>query len=173
MMRERSMLRDCAALLPILVGACARESQPLPGGHFAAWNRAGSEVRYEQALERAASEPGALRTRSGLIYREIKPGIGPATSKEQTVTVRFQGKTADGTVVDDSAAYGGELTVHLDQLRTCEREVLERMRVGGTSRFVCPLDRDREKERVNQPAVPVFVEVTLLDVGRPPPQHGH
>jgi hypothetical protein len=161
-----------AVLLAVLCGACAREPETVRGGHFAAWSPAGSRVLYEQALAQAASEPGAVRARSGLVFREITPGTGAAPSEGQTVTVRFQGRTADGAVVDDSAAYGGELTVLFGELRPCEHEALARMRVGGTSRFLCPLDREREGDSRGL-AIPVTVEVTLVDVGRPVPQHGH
>jgi len=53
-------------------------------------------------LEKAAAEPGAVKTDSGLIYREVKAGSGAAPSATDTVTVNYRGTLVNGTEFDSS-----------------------------------------------------------------------
>jgi FKBP-type peptidyl-prolyl cis-trans isomerase len=131
-----------------------------------------SRKQYEALAARVGAEPGAERTKSGLVYEQLEPGSGATPRGSDTVTVRYQIKAPDGTVVEDSAAYGGTVTVRLDQLRPCQREVLSRMRVHGRSRFVCPLPDRTDGAHPGQ-LRPVSIEVTLVDVGRPLSHPGH
>ncbi len=53
-------------------------------------------------LDKAAAEPGAVKTSSGLVYRELKPGSGPSPMASDTVKVNYRGTLVDGTEFDSS-----------------------------------------------------------------------
>ena len=42
-------------------------------------------------VEKAAAQPGAVRTESGLVYREITPGTGAHPTASDTVKVNYRG----------------------------------------------------------------------------------
>ena len=42
-------------------------------------------------LEKAAAEPGAKKTASGLVYRELRPGTGASPKATDTVKVHYRG----------------------------------------------------------------------------------
>jgi FKBP-type peptidyl-prolyl cis-trans isomerase len=138
--------------------------------HFSA----GPAAEYEAFLAQLAAEPGAVRTRSGLVYRDLAPGSGAAPRESDTIAVRFQTKTLGGRVVEDSTAYGGAVTVALDQVAPCMREAVLRMKAGGVSRFACPLPVNTDCARcpADVPA-PLAVEATLVGVGQALPAPGH
>jgi FKBP-type peptidyl-prolyl cis-trans isomerase FkpA len=48
-------------------------------------------------LAKAAGEPGAVKTPSGLIYREIRPGTGASPKATDTVKVNYRGTLVDGS----------------------------------------------------------------------------
>jgi FKBP-type peptidyl-prolyl cis-trans isomerase FkpA len=139
-------------------------------GHFGG----DPNAAYARFQAQVAAEPGAVRTSSGLVYRELSPGDGAAPGESETVTVRYRVTTPDGRVIEDSGAYGGAVTVDLEQIQPCMREAVLRMRSGGASRFVCPLPEQPAGERAAAtPPAPLAIEVTLVAVGQPLPQPGH
>ncbi len=56
----------------------------------------------DQVIEKAAAEPGAEKTASGLIYRELTPGSGASPSATDTVKVNYRGTLPDGNEFDSS-----------------------------------------------------------------------
>jgi FKBP-type peptidyl-prolyl cis-trans isomerase FkpA len=176
-MRSIRLVALAAALAA--AGGCGPHAAPQPMGHFAAAPVAtprptpDTAVRqtYQRVLDQVAAEPGAVRTRSGLVYRDLSQGSGPAPRESDTVTVRYQVKAPDGRVVEDSTTSGDTVTVALTAIRPCVREAMLRMRVGGVSRFICPWS----EEDGGSPAAPapVVVEATLVAVGQPLPPPGH
>lgn len=116
--------------------------------------------------EQAAAE-GAEKTESGLIYSEITPGEGASPSATDTVTVHYHGTLRDGTVFDSSVDRGQPATFRLNQVIACWTEALQRMKVGGKSRIVCPPDLaygDRGAGKIKPGSALVF-EVELLGIG--------
>jgi FKBP-type peptidyl-prolyl cis-trans isomerase FkpA len=89
-------------------------------------------------LDKAAKEPGAVRTASGLIYTELKPGAGASPKATDTVTVHYRGTLVDGTEFDSSYARNEPTQFPLNQVIPCWREGVQKMKVGGKSRLVCP-----------------------------------
>lgn len=175
-MRLPREVRIGGTALLVALSACTARSLHSPAAIRDADDSDAERTRahFERVLAQAAAEPGAKRTRSGMVYRELAAGRGAVPSGDDTVTLRYQTKTESGEIVGDSAAEGGAVTVVLAQIGTCEREALTRMRAGGTSRFVCPLrEKDLEARPVPRRPVPLFIEVTLIDVGRPLPAPGH
>ena len=88
-------------------------------------------------LEKAAAEPGAQKTASGLIYRELTPGSGASPSATDTVRVHYRGTLVDGKQFDSS--YGGKpAEFPLNRVIKCWTEGVQMMKVGGKARLVCP-----------------------------------
>ena len=88
-------------------------------------------------LEKAAAEPGAQKTASGLIYRELTAGSGASPKATDTVKVHYRGTLVDGKEFDSS--YGGKpAEFPLNRVIKCWTEGVQMMKVGGKSRLVCP-----------------------------------
>lgn len=91
-------------------------------------------------LEKAAKEPGAMRTGSGLIYREVKAGSGPQPKATDTVKVHYRGTLTDGTEFDSSYSRGQPAEFPLNAVIPCWTEAVQKMKVGGKAKLVCPSD---------------------------------
>ncbi len=92
-----------------------------------------------------AAEPGAEVTPSGMVYFEITPGSGASPGPSSTVVVHYIGMLRNGTVFDSSYVRGEPSTVTLaqqddQQVIPCWNEGVQRMKVGGKSRLVCPAE---------------------------------
>ncbi|WP_375765599.1 FKBP-type peptidyl-prolyl cis-trans isomerase [Archangium gephyra] len=130
---------------------------------------AGAEKEKEKArvyLEAAAKEPGAERTESGLIYTSITQGTGAQPGPTDAVTVNYRGMLTDGKEFDSSFKRGEPTDFPLSGVIKCWTEGVQKMRVGGRARLVCPSDLaygDRGTPVIPGGAALVF-EVELLDV---------
>lgn len=89
-------------------------------------------------LEKAAKEPGAVKSDSGLVYRELRPGSGPSPKASDTVKVNYRGTLTDGSEFDSSYKRNEPLSFPLSQVIPCWTEGVQRMKVGGKSQLVCP-----------------------------------
>jgi FKBP-type peptidyl-prolyl cis-trans isomerase FkpA len=85
-----------------------------------------------------AALPGATRTGSGLVMIPVHAGTGASPGPNDQVTVNYQGKLIDGTVVDASAPQGAPAQFSLGSVIPCWSEALTLMKVGGRNRIVCP-----------------------------------
>lgn len=93
------------------------------------------ESRY---LAKAEAEPGAVKTPSGLIYRETTPGTGPSPSAADTVKVHYRGTLLDGTEFDSSYSRNEPAQFPLNRVIPCWTEGVQKMKVGGKATLVCP-----------------------------------
>jgi len=91
-------------------------------------------------LDEAAAAPGAVRTDSGLIYKEIEAGSGPSPGPTDRIKVHYHGTLRDGTVFDSSRDRGEPATFSLNRVIACWSEALQMMKVGGRADIVCPAD---------------------------------
>jgi FKBP-type peptidyl-prolyl cis-trans isomerase FkpA len=118
-------------------------------------------------LDKAAAEPGAIRTPSGLIYRELTAGSGPSPKATDTVKVHYRGTLVDGTVFDSSYDRNEPAEFPLNQVIRCWTEGVQKMKVGGKSRLVCPASIGYG-ERGSPPAIPggaaLVFEIELLEI---------
>jgi FKBP-type peptidyl-prolyl cis-trans isomerase FkpA len=118
-------------------------------------------------LDKAAAEPGAIRTTSGLIYREVKAGDGPSPKATDTVKVHYRGTLVDGTVFDSSYERNEPVEFPLNQVIRCWTEGVQKMKVGGKSRLVCPASIGYG-ERGSPPVIPggatLVFEIELLGI---------
>jgi len=119
-------------------------------------------------LEKAAAEPGATKTSSGLVYRELRPGTGASPRPTDTVKVNYRGTLTNGTEFDSSYKRNEPATFPLNRVIPCWTEGLQRMKVGGKAQLVCPADL-AYGDRGAPPDIPggatLIFEVELLGIG--------
>jgi len=94
--------------------------------------------RSRDALAHFAKEKGAVTSATGLIFISAREGTGAAPKADDTVKVEYEGKLPDGTAVDASRRQGGPTSLSLGSVIPCLREGLQKMKVGGMARLVCP-----------------------------------
>ncbi len=120
-------------------------------------------------LEKAAQEPGAVKTESGLIYRELKTGTGPSPQATDTVKVNYRGTFVNGTEFDSSYKRNEPAQFPLNGVIKCWTEGVQKMRVGGQARLVCP--SDIAYGDMGRPGIPggasLIFEIELLEIVRP------
>jgi FKBP-type peptidyl-prolyl cis-trans isomerase FkpA len=120
------------------------------------------------ALDKAAAEPGAIRTPSGLVYRELRAGTGASPKATDSVKVNYRGTLTNGTEFDSSYKRNEPAQFPVNQVIPCWTEGLQRMRVGGKSQLVCPASL-AYGDRGAPPDIPggatLIFEVELLAIG--------
>jgi FKBP-type peptidyl-prolyl cis-trans isomerase FkpA len=118
-------------------------------------------------LDKAAREPGAVRTDSGLVYRELRPGTGASPLSTDTVTVHYRGTLTNGVEFDSSYKNNEPAEFPLNRVVQCWREGVKKMKVGGKSQLVCPASIGYG-ERGSPPEIPggatLIFEVELLSI---------
>jgi FKBP-type peptidyl-prolyl cis-trans isomerase FkpA len=89
-------------------------------------------------IEKMASEDGAIKTESGLVYLEITPGTGSSPTANSVVTAHYHGTLRDGTVFDSSVQRDKPFTSPLGKVIPCWVEAMQIMKEGGKSKVTCP-----------------------------------
>lgn len=79
-----------------------------------------------------------MRTPSGLVYKELQAGSGKSPLATDTVKVNYRGTLTDGTEFDSSYTRNQPAEFPLNQVIPCWTEGVQKMKVGGKSRLVCP-----------------------------------
>ena len=130
--------------------------------------RADKEKQKSKAfLDKMAKEPGAKKSASGLIYFEVKAGSGAAPAATDKVKAHYKGTLIDGTVFDASDKHGTEpMEFALNGVISCWTEGIQKMKVGGKAKLVCPSDiayGDRGTGGIPGGATLIF-EVELVDI---------
>ena len=118
-------------------------------------------------LAEMAAAPGAEKTASGLIYFEITPGTGASPKATDRVKVHYKGTLRDGTVFDSSYDNGTPVEFPLNRVIKCWTEGLQKMKVGGKAKLVCPADiayGERGAPPRIGPGETLVFEVELLDI---------
>ena len=140
------------------IGAFAKERS----AHVAEQQKSAS-VSY---LEKAAAEPGAVKTSSGLVYRELRAGTGDSPKATDTVKVQYRGTLLDGTEFDSSYRRNEPAQFPLNGVIPCWTEGVQKMKVGGKAMLVCPSDLaygDQGRPSIPGGATLVF-EIELLEI---------
>jgi FKBP-type peptidyl-prolyl cis-trans isomerase FkpA len=117
-------------------------------------------------LLKAAAEPGAVKTESGLVYRELTPGSGSTPKDTDTVKVQYRGTLVDGTEFDSSYRRNQPAQFPLNGVIPCWREGVQKMKVGGKAKLACPASLaygDRGNPAIPGGATLIF-EVELLEI---------
>jgi FKBP-type peptidyl-prolyl cis-trans isomerase FkpA len=86
----------------------------------------------------AAKEAGAIVTPSGLVYRSLREGNGANPVASDVVKVHYRGTLANGTEFDSSYARNAPAEFPLSGVIPCWTEGVQRMKVGGKAKLVCP-----------------------------------
>jgi FKBP-type peptidyl-prolyl cis-trans isomerase FkpA len=150
-------MRALVVVLAVACIGCSSTSSSSPGS--------GDSKAY---LEKAAAQPGAVRTDSGLIYRELRAGSGGSPSRTDTVTVNYRGTLVDGTEFDSSYKRNEPASFPLNQVIPCWTEGVQKMKVGGKSELVCPASI-AYGDGGSPPTIPggatLVFEVELLRIG--------
>ncbi len=118
-------------------------------------------------LAKAASEKGATKTATGIVIQMIKEGKGASPKEADTVKVHYHGTLTDGTVFDSSVQRGEPATFPLAQVIPCWTEGVQRVKVGGKARLICPANLaygDRGAPPAIKPGATLIFEVELLDI---------
>ncbi|RYF72377.1 MAG: FKBP-type peptidyl-prolyl cis-trans isomerase [Comamonadaceae bacterium] len=76
---------------------------------------------------------------SGLIYQSLKEGTGASPAATDTVRVHYRGTFPDGGKEFDSSYSRNEPTEFpLNRVIPCWTEGVQKMKVGGKAKLVCP-----------------------------------
>jgi FKBP-type peptidyl-prolyl cis-trans isomerase FkpA len=86
----------------------------------------------------AAKEPGAVVTKSGLVYRAITEGKGASPGASDKVKVHYRGTLADGTEFDSSYKRNEPIDFPLNRVIPCWTEGVQMIKVGGKAKLTCP-----------------------------------
>ncbi|HUA87145.1 MAG TPA: FKBP-type peptidyl-prolyl cis-trans isomerase [Bryobacteraceae bacterium] len=144
-------MRTCLFFFAVLLAACS------------------SKPEGQAFLDKAAAEPGAIRTPSGLVYKDLRPGNGPSPRPTDVVTVNYRGTLTDGTEFDSSYKRNQPAQFPLSQVIPCWTEGLQRMKVGGKAQLVCP-SNIAYGDAGSPPVIPggatLVFEVELLRIGQ-------
>jgi FKBP-type peptidyl-prolyl cis-trans isomerase FkpA len=160
-------LADAAAGTPALdAQAYSAKMQEFAKGR--AMRRAEAEkTRGAEALAAAAAEPGAVKTDSGMVYRELVAGQGETPKPTDSVEVHYRGTLVDGSEFDSSYKRGEPAKFGLNRVVKCWTEGLQKMKPGGKAKLVCPSELaygDRGRPGIPPGATLIF-EVELLSIG--------
>ncbi len=144
--------------------------------------RAAKEKEKGKAfLEQATKEAGVEKLENGLIFKSLTPGTGASPQASDRVKVHYQGTLTDGTEFDSSIKRGQPAEFVLSQVIPCWTQGVQKMKVGGKAKLVCPSEiayGDRGAPPKIGPGATLVFEVELLEIlaaaapSAPPPGHG-
>jgi FKBP-type peptidyl-prolyl cis-trans isomerase FkpA len=127
---------------------------------------AAEKERGKALLDAASKEAGAQKTATGLVYRETLAGTGATPAATDKVKVHYRGTLVDGTEFDSSIGRGQPAEFALNGVIPCWTEGLQKMKVGGKAKLVCPAELaygDRGRPGIPPGATLVF-EVELIEI---------
>jgi FKBP-type peptidyl-prolyl cis-trans isomerase FkpA len=125
------------------------------------------------AVAAYASQKGAVKSDTGLIFISVKEGTGAQPKATDKVKVNYEGKLMDGTVFDSSYKRGQPIEFPLNGVIPCWTEGVQKMKVGGEATLVCPPSiayGERGAPGAIPPNAALVFKVELLGVtpGAPP-----
>ncbi|HWI15729.1 MAG TPA: FKBP-type peptidyl-prolyl cis-trans isomerase [Burkholderiales bacterium] len=118
---------------------------------------------------KAAKEPGAVVTKSGLVYRATQEGSGESPSASDTVRVHYRGTFPDGREFDSSYKRGQPAEFPLNRVIPCWTEGVQRMKTGGKAKLTCPPGiayGQRGAGGVIPPNATLVFDIELLEIMR-------
>jgi FKBP-type peptidyl-prolyl cis-trans isomerase FkpA len=123
-------------------------------------------LKGEEFLEEFVKS-GATKTASGLAYKVIKTGTGPAPAKNDMVVINYKASLIDGTVYAHNEDQNGPAMFSMQQLIPGWAEGMMLMKAGGKMKMVIPQELAFGKVGLS-PSVPggstIVVDVELVAV---------
>ncbi len=92
----------------------------------------------DDAINKAAREKGAVKTSSGMVYVSLKDGSGKSPTAASTVEVNYRGTLTNGKEFDSSYKRNQSISFPLSGVIPCWTEGVQKMKVGGKAKLVCP-----------------------------------
>lgn len=92
----------------------------------------------EAFLKENATKEGVKTSASGLQYKITKEGEGKKPTKDDVVTVEYEGRLIDGTVFDSSKANGGPVSFPVSQVIPGWTEGIQLLKEGGEATLYIP-----------------------------------
>ncbi len=132
---------------------------------------AAEKAKSEPFIAAAAKEPGAVTSPTGLVFRSVQEGTGAVPALTDLVKVHYTGTLIDGKVFDSSVQRGQPAEFPLNGIIPCWTEGLQKMKVGGKAKLVCPSSiayGDQGRPGVIPPGATLVFDVELLEA-RPRP----
>ena len=117
----------------------------------------------------AAKEKGAIVTPTGLVYVSLREGRGASPTAADVVKVHYRGTLANGTEFDSSYKRNEPAQFPLGGVIPCWTEGVQRMKVGGKAKLVCPAAiayGQRGAGGVIPPNATLQFEVELLEIAK-------
>jgi len=127
---------------------------------------AAEKAKAEPFLAAAAKEPGAVTSPTGLVFRSIQEGTGATPAPTDLVKVHYTGTLIDGKVFDSSVQRGQPAEFPLNGIIPCWTEGLQKMKVGGKAKLVCPSSiayGDQGRPGTIAPGATLVFDVELLE----------
>jgi FKBP-type peptidyl-prolyl cis-trans isomerase FkpA len=128
---------------------------------------AAEKQKGTEFANKAAQEPGAQKTASGLVYKQVAVGTGATPKVTDVVQVHYHGTTVDGKVFDSSVQRGQPAQFPLNGVIPCWTEGVAKMKVGEKARLVCPSDiayGDQGRPPAIPPGATLVFDVELLAI---------
>lgn len=125
-----------------------------------------NKSKAEGFLTKNKSEPGVQTTASGLQYKILEGGAGPAPKPDDVVVVHYKGTLVDGTEFDSSYKRNTPAEFPINGVIPGWAEGLQLLRKGGKGIFYVPPELgygDRPRQQIPGNAVLIF-DVHLIDV---------
>lgn len=120
------------------------------------------------ALPAMAAEPKEETTASGIVITTLKEGSGANPTAYDTVKVHYRGTLTDGQEFDSSYRREQPATFPLNRVIPCWTEGVQRIKVGGKAKLVCPPQLAYGSRSL--PGIPagstLVFEIELLDIAR-------
>ena len=123
---------------------------------------------FALTFQAGAAEPGEEKTASGIGITTLKEGTGANPKVSDTVKVHYRGTLENGQEFDSSYKRGQPATFPLTRVIPCWTEGVQKIKVGGKAKLVCPPNLAYGNQNV--PGIPpgstLIFEVELLDIAK-------
>ncbi|MGB4912308.1 MAG: FKBP-type peptidyl-prolyl cis-trans isomerase [Candidatus Dechloromonas phosphoritropha] len=115
-----------------------------------------------------AADSKEEKTASGIGITTLKEGTGANPKVSDTVKVHYRGTLENGQEFDSSYKRGQPATFPLTRVIPCWTEGVQKIKVGGKARLVCPPNLAYGNQNV--PGIPpgstLIFEVELIDIAK-------
>ena len=119
------------------------------------------------SLPVTAAEPKEEKTATGIVITQLKEGSGAMPKATETVKVHYRGVLENGKEFDSSYGRGQPATFPLNRVIPCWTEGVQKIKVGGKAKLLCPSNMaygSRGVPGTIPPDATLIFEVELLEI---------